>query len=594
MPLRRYLRDGWDQFSRDLRRDRYLQGILLLAAFLGGFWFWHRIPNFATRDEFSRILDALMPYATFLDDPSLESIREGIVWGRVPFGATTALYGLLLLPVVAAAVLGGQGEVIAALAFPDPEFGFYPAWHTTPAWIWTWAISLVRLSNVAFAVGCVYLTYRLGADLAGRRTGRLGALFLTLTFGFLTIAHEGGEDMPATFFLLLALVLLGRYVRGGEARHFLAASAVGGLAIGFKLTAVPVIGLIAVAHLLRIRRQGEFSLEGLRPGLVVAGATTGLLVVFLSFPTTLVGRLDLVVYRIFGGSLSRISHPTGPDAHVIWWFLRGYLSGLGLGLFVASVLGVLASAKRLLHRPDGNEIGILLMTGLMAYLALFSQWHDFRVHHLLGTMPLIAVLLAWSVDRFLDRSPSIARPALAVLLLSTAAYAGVGVATYADMPRDQAVSWLERNADPNATLEVYRRHFQDTAVPHSMTVIHAYGPEGPEERLPPCPTYVQLGYRDLLYLNEGTYYRNGATRAAYVRSLLNGEAGYEIVAEFGPRPPNFVPQRPTPNSVLELIRLGIVPHTDQYADEQELAANQYTVILKRTESCGPSNPPPPF
>ena len=592
MTLRSFVGAGVTQFRRDLRTDRSLQGILLLALLLGGFWFWHRIPNFATRDEFSRILDALMPYATFLDEPGLDSLAEGIVWGRVPFGATTALYALLLLPVVAVAVLGGQGEAIAALAYPDPTFGFYSAWQATPAWIWTWSIAVVRLSTLAFAVGSVYLTYRLGVDLAGRRTGRLGALFLTLTFGFLTIAHEGGEDMPATFLLLLTLVLLVRYVRTGDASHFLAASAAGGLAIGFKLTAVPVIVLIGIAHLYRAVQGGEFAWGRVRPALVIAGAATGLLVIVLSFPTTWVGRLDLVFQRIFGGSLARAGHPTGPDAHVTWWFLRGYLSGLGLPLFLASALGVLASAKRLLDRPEGADVALLVVTGLVTSLAIFSQWHDFRVHHLLGTMPLLAILLAWSASRFLDRSPGLARPAIAVLLVSSAAYAGVGVATYADMPRDQAVSYLEANADEGDTLEVYRRHLQDTAVPHSMTVSHAFGPETPAERPSTCPTYVQLGYRDLLYLSEGTYYRNGAAQASYLRSLLDGEAGYEIVAEFGPRPPNFVPERPRPNSVVDLLGLGVVPHTDQYADEQELAANQYTVILERTPDCERSSPPP--
>jgi hypothetical protein len=37
---------------------------------------------------------------------------------------------------------------------------------------------------------------------------------------------------------------------------------------------------------------------------------------------------------------------------------------------------------------------------------------------------------------------------------------------------------------------------------------------------------------------------------------------------------------------------GIVPQTDQFADEQELAANQYTVMLKRSGECDQSRDPP--
>jgi len=101
----------------------------------------------------------------------------------------------------------------------------------------------------------------------------------------------------------------------------------------------------------------------------------------------------------------------------------------------------------------------------------------------------------------------------------------------------------------------------------------------------PCPEYIQLGYRDLLYLKNGTYYRNGERQRQYIRSLVEEEADYEIAAEFGERPPNFVPERATPGGYTDLLRYGVVPQTDQFADEQELRANQYTLILQRSEPC---------
>ncbi|MDZ7851049.1 MAG: glycosyltransferase family 39 protein [Halodesulfurarchaeum sp.] len=591
--LRAILRAGRDQLVADLREDPYLRYILLLSVGLSLFGIWHRIPNFATRDEFSRILDALVPYARVIEEPSFESLSTGVAWGRAPFGATTFLYGVLLFPLVAFAVVTGQGGVFSELAVPAWEFGFYEPWHATPEWVWTWSIALVRLANVAFAVGSVYLTYRLGVELANRQTGRLASLLLTLTFGFLTIAHEGGEDMPATFLVLLAILFLVHYVKRGERWCFLAASVAGGLAIGFKLTAIPVIVVIGFAYVLRLFDGGAGTiLERFDARLVVAGALLGLLVIFASFPTAWVGRLDLVVERIFGDSVARATHTTGPDAPTLWWFLRGYFSALGLPLFVASVVGVGASIWHIRRRPSEASAALLVLVGLGTYLLLFSTWHDFRVHHLLPTFPLIAILLGWSLSRFRDRAPAIGRVAIALVVLTSALYAGVGVAEYADMPRDQAVEWLETNAEEDTLVETYRRSIQDTAIPHSMNVTHAYGSHGTDERLDPCPTYIQLGYRDLLYLTEGTYYRNGPVRANYLRKLLDGAYGYEIAAEFGPRPPDFVPDRPEPGNYVDLLRLGVVPQTDQYADEQELAENQYTVILEMTGECDRSRYPP--
>lgn len=582
------------QVAADLREDPYLPYILLLATALSAFWFWHRIPNFATRDEKSRLLDSMVAYGRVIDDPSVRSLKAGVAWSRVPFGATFYLFGLAVLPVVLAAAVLGQLDAFASLGYPSYEFGFYPAWQSMPRWVWTWSIALVRLFNVAFAVGCVYLTYRIGAAAYGRRTGDLAALLLTITFGFLTIAHEGGEDMPALFFVLLALYLVFRYVQTGDGTLFLAGSAAGGVAIAFKLTAAPVVLLVGVAYVLRARRAGGKWREALfRPWLLVGGAAAGLLCIVLGFPTALVGEVDLVVERIFAGSLNRASHPTGPDAPVWWWFLRGYFSGLSLPLFVAGLAGVAASVVSLRNRKSTFDGTVLLLAGLGTYLLLFSQWHDFRVHHLLPTFPFVALLLADNLIRFRERRPSLAGPAIAVLLLTSGTYAVVGDVGYASMPRDQAEAWLVEDAPENATMEVYRRDFQDAAVPYRMDINHAFGSEDGDETLDPCPQYIQLGYRDLLYRKPGTYYRNGEAQAQYVTDLLRGEYNYEVVAEFGPAPPEYVPQRPEPGSLTDLIRLGVVPHTDQYADEQELAANQYTVVLELQGEC-PAGRNPPF
>lgn len=588
-PFRTLLGNARDRVLADLRADPWLKYLLLLATILSAFWFWHRIPNFATRDESTRIFDTLVPYARVLEEPSLESLRSGVVWGRAPFGATTLLYGLLLLPVVAVAAMGETS--LSAIAYPDPAFGFYAPWAGTPAWVWEWSIGIVRLATVAFAVGSVYLTYRLGVAVADRWTGRLGALLLTFTFGFLTIAHEGGEDMPATFLVLFVLVSLVEYLESGSARAFLGASAAGGLAIGFKLTAAPIVGVIGIAAILRAKGTAGSLRERLQPRLVLAGAFLGLIVMFLSFPTVLAGRLDIVVERIVGGSIGRATHPTGPDAPILWWFLRQYGSGLGLPLFLGAIGGTVGSVLHLRRRPARTRAVLLVLATVFGYVLLFSTWHDFRVHHLLPTFPFLAFLIAWTLRRHRDRAPGLVRGVAAVLVVTSGLYAGVGVAGYADMPRDDAVEWLEANAEPGEEVEVYRLHLQDTAVSHSVPVIHDAGSTARED-FDPCPAYIQLGYRDLLWMADGTYLRNDPVRGSYVRNLLDGDFGYEIAAEFGPRPPDFVPRRAAPGDYGDLLRYAVVPQTDQYADEQELSPNQYTVMLERTADCDPDRYPP--
>ena len=583
------------QVADDIRSDPYLPFIVVLAVVLCSFWFWHRIPNFATRDEKSRLLDAMVPMGRTVADPSIETLQRSVEWSRVPFGPTLYLFGLALLPVLLVSVLTGDLSAFTSLGYPDPEFGFYPAWHATPEWIWTWSLVFVRLFNAAFAVGAVYLTYRLGTALRDRATARLAALILTFTFGFLTIAHEGGEDMPALFFFLLALYLIVRYVRTGDGTTFLAASAAGGAAIAFKLTAGPIVFLIGIAYLLRARRaDSEWYRALYQPWLVVGGGLFGLIAILVGYPTFLVGGVDLFLARIFEQSAARGTNTTGPTAPTWWWFLRGYFSALGLPLFLMALVGVAASLESVRDRATSTAALLLTVVPLLIYLGLFSGWHDFRVHHLLPTFPLVALLLAVSLRRLRERNPSVGTPVVALLLVTTGIYAGVGVGSYASMPRDQATEWLRNNADENATMEVYRRDFQDAAVPHDMRINHLFGPETDREdaAIVGCPEYIQLGYRDLLYLKNGTYYRNGEDQREYFRELLSGEYDYRIVEEFGPRPPEFVPDRPTPGSLTDLFHVGLVPQTDQFADEQELAENQYTVILRREGECGYGRFPP--
>jgi hypothetical protein len=598
------------QVRRDLRADPYLAAILLVAALLASFWIWHRVPNFATWDERDRLLDSLVVYSSLIEDPSIASLRESVAWGRAPFGATLSLYSLAIAPVVALALLLGEGGALAGIHSLNVEYGYFETWQATPAWIWTGSLVATRLVNACLAVGSVYLTYRLGTVLRDRVTGRLAAALLAVTFGLAMLAHEAGEDVPALFALLLALYLLVRYVQTGTRRRFLEASAAGGLAVAFKLTAGLLVPVIGLGYLLRARREDRPLAAALRrPRLFLGGAATGAAVIALGFPTLLVGHVDPVVERFVGQSAGRASVALGPTAPSWWWFLRGYLASFGLPLTVAGIAGVLASVAALRpgagDRPTGRTTGsttdhdarILLLALLAAFIAVLSGWHDFRPHHLLPTLPLVVLLTADALARLRARRPAVAGPLIAVLLVTTAAFAGVGVAGYATTPRDAAVDWLDRTAPENATMATYHHGFDETAVPHGMTVAHRWGPASHEDRNVSCPQYIQLSYENLLYLRDvpraqrevGVRW-NVSRRAAYVRGLLAGEYAYEIAAEFGPRPPNYVPQRPRPGSLVDVLPMGITPRNDFYGDEQELGPGQYVVILERNEACSKDVP----
>jgi hypothetical protein len=607
------------RFADDLRADPYLPYILLLAAVLAGFWFWHGIPAFATIDERWRLIDSMAAVGTLVADPGLDSVRRAVLVQK-PAGATLYLNLLALVPVVLVAFVTGQLDVFVRFV---PRLRPGDIWQLrtgTPEWIWTWSLLLARLLTVAFAVGCVYLTYRIGTTMRDRATGRLAAVLLSLTWGFLVMAHEVSEDIPALFFLLLALYLAVQYVRTGDRTVFLAGCMAGGVAIAFKFTAGTSVIVLGLAYLLRARRPGVDWRDALvRPRLLVMGGAFGAGAVIVGFPEALVTGPEVLIERFSGGG-SRSVGPAAPVAPSWWWLLRGYLNGLGIPLFVGALGGVAAGIVRLREQSIEADMTILLLAGLAVYLLVYSRWGYVRLHHLLLTFPLLALLLAAALSRIRVHSRRVGWAVIAVLLVTSGAYAGVGDLHYASTPRDEAREWLNANAPDDATMEVYRTRFRDAVYPRDMTV-NSYKKavaRTPPGQQPPtriewmrnlsarCPEYVQLTYWDLVYLGTsgptrtesagrelaGNVRRWGLPprsptprRAEYIRGLLTGEYNYTVTAEFGPRP-SMWPQPRTRTSLLDLLYTGVYPWTITYGDDQDFRAEQYTMILNRTGRCG--------
>jgi hypothetical protein len=253
------------------------------------------------------------------------------------------------------------------------------------------------------------------------------------------------------------------------------------------------------------------------------------------------------------------------------------------------------------------------------YLLAYSRWEYVRVHHLLPTFPLLALLIAIGLSRLHARNRNLARPLIAVLLVTSGTYAVVGDLHYATAPRDEAAEWLHEHAPDDATMEVYRIRYRDAVFPRGMEIIsyqRDVGEVGRSERnrtktawmldMPKrCPTYIQLTYWDLTYLDASgpnrtrpmpwVAQRGGSEppwmprysaprRSEYIRDLLDGQYSYAIAADFGPRPPMW-PRPRYQTSPVDLLRAGIYPWTITYGDDQDLRAEQYTLILERTGRC---------
>lgn len=573
-----------ERVRSDLDEDPYLVYVLALAVVTAGFGIWFRVPNFAAPDEFSRLVDPMEAAGKFVADPGWESLRRGVTDGR-SLGATFYLYGLIMVPVLLAVLVSGHLGEFARLGTLTSRWDL---WHAAPAWFWTSAILLGRLSSVAFGVGCVYLTYRIGTDHRNRWTGRVAATLLALSVGFVGEAHLVGEDVPMLFFLLLTIHLAARYAETGDRRRFWLGCLTGGLAIAFKLSGGVAALLLGVAHLQRARDADDPLATLVDPTLLIGGLLLGVATVYVGLPSVLVGGPGELFTRTTTAISSKTGKSGGLAAPIWYWFVRQYLRGLGWPLFLAAAAGLLATVAQVVRRRRLRLRAELLLAGVVLYLLVYSRWEFVRLRHLLPTIPMVLVLFAGQFDRFRTRPDAarIARPVLAVLLVTTALFVGVADFQYANDPRDRATAWMRDNVEDGATVEVYENSVADVAVVHGRPVQHyAFSEHNAthsdslvlDERAftdwmvstpDREPAYVQLTANELALLNphdpEGDRFPR---RRAFVRRLLNGEYDYAVVASFGERPRNR-------SLWSELWRSGVFPELD--------GSEKYVVILKRT------------
>ncbi|MFB6150387.1 MAG: ArnT family glycosyltransferase, partial [Haloarculaceae archaeon] len=557
--------------------------VLVLAFATCGFGIWYRVPNFGGPDEYSRLMQPLKVAGRVGADPGLDSLVAGVTDGRA-LGATFYLYGAVLAPVFLAVVVTGQVGDFLALGSIQSR---WTLWH------WTATVVLGRLVNVALGVGCVYLTYRLGTELRDRFAGRLAALFLALSVGFVSQAHLVGEDVPMLFFLLLSVAVAHRYVETGRTRTFLLGSVAGGLAIAFKLTGGVGAILLGIAHVDRARRQ-ENTLDALlRPTVLASGLVVGFLTVYIGIPSALVGGPTELIVRVSSTLGSKTGRSGGLTAPIWYWVARGYVAGLGLPLTVATAVGVVGTAVGWVRKPDwsAHPLAVLLVGSVVVPLAVFARWEFVRIRHLVPTYPALLILLGTATARWWDRDRAQRglKVALAVVLVTTGAFVAAAEAQYVTDPRDDATAWIASNTDDSATVEVYENSIADVGVPHGRETSHYPFRENaaantstlvlnesaytewmlalPERR----PEYVQLTGTELSYLDpRDPRSEQFPTRRRHIRRLLAGEYDYRVAVTFGTRPDY------ADRSLGErLVRAGVYPRV--------VGVEQVVIVLERTD-----------
>lgn len=277
----------------------------------------------------------------------------------------------------------------------------------------------IRLVPPLFALGCLFLTARLARSLwPDREWPAIGAPWILLgTIIWSLYATLVMFDYLMAFITLLAFLGLVRVSRRGGIGGWLLFAVAIGLGI---LAKGPVVFIYVGPPALLAPWWGGMRIESSRRwygGLAAAAALGVTIALAWALPAARAGGPEYGSRILWYQTAGRLS---GSFAHArpIWW----YLSLLPLIIFPWSVSPTVWRGMRRLARSVADSGLRFCLSSLVPSFVLFCLISGKQIHYLLPLFPVLAVLVARSLDekgltpRRLDRLP----PALGLMVVALA------------------------------------------------------------------------------------------------------------------------------------------------------------------------------
>ncbi len=301
---------------------------------------------------------------------------------------------------------------------------------------------LGRVFNACLGTASALLAYLLGQRLGGQRAGLLSAAWLSAAFLPVRDSHFLTVDVPATFHLLLACLLLCCYLESGRWKHLLAGAAFLGLAASTKYnTALFGVsaGLAAV----------------LGPGARWKRLAGALAVMGLGFAAG--SPFALLDWSTFWQDLSyeraHFAAGHGADLGRGWGYHLGFSlpHALGWPLLIAGLGGCAWVGWR--RRPAD----LVLLAGALVYYAVAGSGKAVFVRYVLPLVPLLCVTGALGTERLTRSWPAwrVALLAAAIIAPSAgAAWQHNGLLARRDT-RLLAAEWIEAHVPDGARIAMH-------------------------------------------------------------------------------------------------------------------------------------------
>jgi hypothetical protein len=365
---------------------------------------------------------------------TLESVLLGLAFG---FGATLRVWHIDHVGLNSdEAVYAGQAGAVADIGSLEPYFSAFRAHPLLFQTMLSFGYRLGeidlwgRLLSAVIGIATVFLAYKLGKLLYGRRAGAIAALFMAVMPYHVLVTRQILLDGPMTLFATLTLYLVARYANDRRPAFLYAAATAMALAALSKETSLVLLGGIyaffALAPEIKVRTRY----------VVTAGALLGFALATFPISLTLAGKAhtggNYLAWQLF----RRPNHE--------WTF---YPSTVPHAIGYLVVLTALVGIWLLWRERSWRET--LLLSWIAVPVAFFQIWPVKGFQYLLPIAPAVAVLAA----RTLTRWPELGVPGLPKLAASVRArelaerLAAPAVALIAISLLITTVSRLEPSAD---------------------------------------------------------------------------------------------------------------------------------------------------
>ncbi|MDH4056518.1 MAG: glycosyltransferase family 39 protein [Gammaproteobacteria bacterium] len=314
---------------------------------------------------------------------------------------------------------------------------------------------LAKTLQLLFAVGSVYLLWRVVAGFSDNNTALVSAMLLASSAGFVIQAHLITTDLPLVFFVLLAFAASQKVFTEGRLRDYALAGLLIGLTGAMKYNGL-VIGLaLPVFHCFRTCRSGVI------PTIAHPYLFAGVLLVPVGF---LLGNpFAIIEFERFAFDLGYLFATSsefigaGGDAlrqPRLFEILADDLAGriLILAAVIAVPVSIVLQFRTRKLSLASASVCAALLTALV-YGAYLYPKTNVQVRWVLPILPLVLIGIApvWAALRL--RSPRIFAGATVVLVgygLICSAWVGH---RFTSDPRFDAIAWVDENVPDGATIE---------------------------------------------------------------------------------------------------------------------------------------------